>query len=186
MGTTIDATASPTGDTMTNAPAVPHVPDLPQVYEDLMRFRAGFSTLVMATGGADGEPDASYAAYIEEDGDFYVYVSELSRHTKNLMETERVSVLFIEDEASAGHPFTRRRLTYQCRAEEVARGTSQFDGILLRFEDRFGGLIATLRGLRDFHLFRLRPRSACYVTGFARAFAIDEVQLGEIRHIRTR
>jgi heme iron utilization protein len=171
---------------MINQTSEPGAPDLQQVYDDLMRFRADFSTLVMATCGSDGAPDASYAAYVEEGGDFYVYVSELSRHTRNLMETECVSVLFIEDESTAGHAFTRRRLTYRCRAEEVMRESSELDTILGRFEDRFGGLIATLRGLRDFHLFRLRPESACYVTGFAKAFAIDAVQLGEIRHVRAR
>ncbi|WP_325290514.1 pyridoxamine 5'-phosphate oxidase family protein [Thiocapsa sp.] len=39
-------------------------PDLDAIYEELQRFRAGFSTLSMATCGPDGEPDASYAPYL--------------------------------------------------------------------------------------------------------------------------
>jgi putative heme iron utilization protein len=162
----------------------PSPADLQQVNEELLRFRAEFATLVMATSSADGEPDAGYAAFVEQGGDFYVYVSDLSIHTKNLAETERVSVLFIEDEASASHPFARRRLTYECRAEEVARDTIDFDVILACFEAQFGSLIATLRGLRDFRLFRLVPKCARYVSGFGRAFAIDDAQLNEIRHVR--
>ena len=169
---------------MTDSTASPSAHDLAQVYAEVMRFREGFATLLMATVAPDGEPDASYAAYIEEDGDFYVFVSELSAHTKNLLESGRVSVLFIEEEAAAGHLFARRRLTYRCRAEEFARGSIGCETLLDRFELRFGALIVTLRGLRDFHLVRLRPVSARYVSGFAKAFAIDDVQLAEIRHLR--
>lgn len=169
---------------MTNEPTAPGLPDLRQVYEELTRFREGFSTLLMATVAADGEPEASYAPYVEEGGDFYIFVSELSSHTANLMHSGRVGILFIEDESSNRNLFARRRLSFQCRAEEVARTTAGFDSILGRFEARFGGLIATLKALNDFHLIRLRPQSGRYVTGFAKAFAIDDVALGEIRHIR--
>jgi putative heme iron utilization protein len=173
-------------DPMSNETAASPAPDLGKVYAEVLRFREGFATLLMATVDPDGEPDASYAAYVEEGGDFYVFVSELSVHTKNLLESGRVSVLFIEEEASAGHLFARRRLTFRCRAEEIARGSIGCETILDRFEVRFGALIATLRGLQDFHLVRLRPESARYVSGFAKAFAIDDVQLAEIRHIRDK
>ncbi len=169
---------------MNHKPTDPDLPDLRQVYEDLTRFREGFSTLLMATIGADAEPEASYAPFVEESGEFYIFVSELSSHTSNLMESGRVAVLFIEDESSTRNLFARRRLSYQCRAEEVARTTDGFETILGRFEGRFGGLITTLKGLSDFHLIRLSPRSARYVTGFAKAFAIDDVALAQIRHIR--
>lgn len=169
---------------MNNETTTPGLPDLRQVYEELIRFREGFSTLLMATIGADGEPEASYAPYVEQGGDFYIFVSELSSHTANLMQSGRVGILFIEDESSNRNLFARRRLSYRCRAEVVARTTAGFDTILDRFEARFGGLIATLKGLNDFHLIRLSPQSARYVTGFAKAYAIDDVTLAQIRHIR--
>lgn len=158
--------------------------DLEQVYAELQAFRAGFSTLLLATLNAEGEPDASYAAYVALDGDFYVFVSELSIHTKNLLEAGRASVLFIENEQEAAHLFARRRLTFQCQAEEVARENPTAEDILARFDAQFGALIATLRELQDFHLIRLRPHHARYVSGFAKAFVIDDVQLASIRHLR--
>lgn len=158
--------------------------DLDAVYKELQLFRAAFSTLSMATCGPDGEPDASYAPYLEVDGDFYVFVSALSTHTANLIETGRVSVLFIEEEATAVHPFVRRRLTFQCRVEEVGRDRDGYEGVLDLFETRFGGLVKTLRGLADFHLLRLHPERGRYVKGFGKAFAIDDVGLARIRHIR--
>jgi heme iron utilization protein len=138
----------------------------------------------MATCGPDGEPEASYAPYIEVGGDLYVFVSALSTHTANLIETGRASVLFIEDETRAVHPFVRRRLTLQCRVEEIARDEDGYGGILDLFEARFGGLVATLRSLADFHLLRLHPERGRYVKGFGKAFAIDDVGLARIRHIR--
>ena len=44
---------------------------------------------------------ASYAAYVERDGDYYVYLSERALHTCNLLDNGRVSVLFIENEGGA-------------------------------------------------------------------------------------
>ncbi|TVQ85751.1 MAG: HugZ family protein [Chromatiaceae bacterium] len=173
--------ASPPESSDRNAPSPP---DLQQVYAELQQFRTSFATLLMATSNSAGEPDASYAAYIEEDGDFYCFLSELSIHTRNLRERPRVSALFIENEASAGHLFARRRLIFTCEVEEVARDSTRCEALLDRFAGQFGALIATLRGLDDFHLFRLRPRHARYVSGFAKAFVIDDVALAEIRHLR--
>lgn len=158
--------------------------DLQDVREELEQLRAGFSTLLLATVSADGLPDASYAAYVERDGDYYVYVSELSTHTRNMASNGRASALFIENEAHAGHLFARKRLTYQCEAIEVARDAAAFDPIMQAFAERFGQLIDTLRGLQDFHLFRLRPMRGRYVAGFARAYEMDSAELQQIRHIR--
>ncbi|EGV19921.1 HugZ family pyridoxamine 5'-phosphate oxidase [Thiocapsa marina] len=164
--------------------AQPSTPDLDAIYEEIQLFRAGFSTLSMASISPGGEPEASYAPYLEADGDLYIFVSALSVHTANLIETGRVSVLFIEDEATAAHPFVRRRLTLQCRVDEIARDSDGYEAILDRFETRFGGLVATLRALADFHLLRLRPERGRYVKGFGKAFAIDDVGLARVRHIR--
>ncbi|MCG6983618.1 MAG: pyridoxamine 5'-phosphate oxidase family protein [Thiocapsa sp.] len=158
--------------------------DRDRLREKLLEFRSSFASLLMATVNRDGSPEASYAPFVEEGGDFYIYVSELSIHTRNLMDTGRASVLFIEEETASRNTFARRRLTVQCVAREVARGTPGFDTALSRFESRFGALIKTLRGLPDFHLFQLRPGGARYVTGFGKAFEIDRLDLAGARHLK--
>jgi heme iron utilization protein len=160
--------------------------DMREIREELETLRQDFSTLLIATVSADRVPDASYAAYVERDGDYYVYVSELATHTRNLQDTGRASVLFIEDESLAGHLFARRRLTYQCDAVAVARDSEEFFDVMSDFAGRFGKLIDTIRALDDFHLFRLRPGQGLYVAGFARAYAMDGADLGGVRHIRDR
>lgn len=157
--------------------------DLDTIRAEYEVFHENFDTLLMATADGVGEPVASYAAYVRDGLDFYVYVSELAAHTRNLKEQGKVSVLFIEDESAAKSPFARRRVTYQCGAEEIARGDAGFDPILDAFSRKFGALIdGTLRELKDFHLYRLRPRKASYVSGFARAFVIEGDELNSVRH----
>lgn len=122
----------------------------------------------MATVSNDARPEASYAPYIEDiNGAFYVFISELSQHTSNLKESPTASVLFIEDEAQADHLFSRRRLTLRCDCTYVPLNNQRWPEVLDYFKQRFGELIDVLRGLEDFHLFRLEPQAASYVRGFA-------------------
>ena len=160
------------------------VTDLQAVRDDLEQLASNFSTLLIATTSDSGEPNASYAAYVELNGAFYIYVSELSIHTRNLLANGRASVLFIEDETNAGHLFARKRLTYKCEALEIARDSELWEQALGRFGERFGNLIDMLRQLQDFHLFKLTPINGLFVAGFAQAYEVPDPKKGEVRHIR--
>jgi putative heme iron utilization protein len=161
--------------------------DLDQVYQEFSQFHAPFQSLLMATVDSQGQPDSSYATYVEFEGSFYIYISELSAHTGNLMQHPGLSVLFIEDESSAGHIFARKRATYRCVASEIERGSESFEQVMDLFADRFGPFInKTMRHILDFHLFRLEPVKASYVQGFARAFDIHGEGLKEIRHMNDK
>jgi uncharacterized protein (DUF924 family)/putative heme iron utilization protein len=152
--------------------------------KELLEFRSGFRSVLLSTISHDSVPEASYAPCVTDDtGYVYIYVSGLSRHTRNLRDTGRVSLLFIEDEKSARNIFARKRLSYTCEAEAVARDGDDWDQVLQRFTDRFGKFVNTLRGLPDFQLFRLIPRSGNYVRGFAQAYSFQGAGLGEIHHI---
>ena len=156
-------------------------PDLPAVLAEAREFNAGFATLLMATVSASGDPVASYAPYVvDREGCFHVYISELAAHTRNLTLTGRASVLFIEDEREAGQLFARKRVIYACRAAEIPRDAPEFEASMDRFASRHGAIVALLRGLLDFHLFRLRPERANYVRGFGETFELD----GEALSIR--
>jgi putative heme iron utilization protein len=113
-----------------------------------------------------------------------VFVSELSPHTKSLLRSGRVSVLFIEEESATRNLFARRRLSYRCSATEVASSDERFDRVLASLEQRFGRLIQTLRALPDFHLICLSPEDGRYVTGFAKAFHIEDPRRARLRPLR--
>ena len=161
---------------------MPGSDDLQQVRQACRDFPARFQSLQLATVSADGQPEASYAPFVADRGCYYVYLSDLARHGANLRATSRASVLFIEGEEQAKHPFARERLTLRCEATECPRGCERFESVLDLFEQRFGKFVQMVRPLGDFRLFELRPVAGSYVAGFARAYVLDGDDLANIRH----
>lgn len=157
--------------------------DLDEAFRAYQTLPMQHDSLIMATVNKDGMPNASYAVYIRDRHDYYVFISELATHTGNIAETGRVSVLFIENETQARHLFARRRVTLQCTASKIEHDCDLYRRIMKLFTDKFGSFMQLLENKQDFHLFRIRPLSGAYVAGFGRAFAIDGEQLGRIRHL---
>ena len=138
----------------------------------------------LATVGTDGRPDASYApVLIDASRRLHVYVSELSRHTANLLETGAASAMLIEDEGTAQQLFARRRVTFQCLAREIERGSGAWRQKLDQFESAFGEIMAGLRQLEDFHLIELIPQSGRLVVGFGQAFELSGEKMDELQHL---
>lgn len=159
-------------------------PTLEQILPEALGFFRNFRSLLLATSDGDGWPNASYAAHVIDDqGRFYVYVSDLAAHTGNLKVRLRASVLFIENENDAQHLFARRRLTCDCRVKPLARETPEWETAMGLFIAAHGAFMAMLKNLEDFRMFQLTPERAVYVRGFAQAYELMGEQLSEIRHI---
>lgn len=142
-------------------------------------------TVQLATVDAQGEPEASYAPCLRRQGLFYIFVSELAVHTRNLLTQPRVSLLFIEDENRSRNLFARKRLTLRCRAKDLPRDSAHANDILLDFRNAFGDTVDLLTALPDFHLFELQPESGSFVKGFGQAWSVDE-QLHLVAPIKSR
>lgn len=137
-------------------------------------FRAQLSTVILGTAAPDGTPDASVAAtLLDADGAFVIYVSGLAAHTRHLRASPRASVLLLEPEIPPGNPLARRRLTFACRAEPVARDSSMHAGLVLAFRQKFGATIDVMATLPDFQFFRLLPQTGRVVAGFGAAFEVN-------------
>ncbi len=130
-------------------------------------------TLVMATADKNGSPNVSYAPFVHCAPPLYVYTSSRSRHTTNMLETAKASVMFIEDEARTRNFFARKRFTCQCRVELVGRDTTEWRTVISLFKRKFGKVFDMIRPLRDFGLFRLTPQEGLYVQGFGQAFEVS-------------
>jgi putative heme iron utilization protein len=156
--------------------------DLSLVQEACKAFPSRFQTLHLGTVSDDGQPEASYAPYVHEYGRYWVYLSDLARHTANLRANGRASVLFIEGEVQAKHLFARERLTLRCVASECPRASDRFETVLDCFEQRFGHFMQAIRPLQDFRLFELAPLSGAYVAGFARAYSFEGDDPSRLRH----
>ena len=157
--------------------------DFDEVTAQFRVFRDSFQSVQLATADEHGKPEASYAPCIHDSKHIYVFVSELSRHTTNLIHNPQVSLLFIEPENGARQAFARRRLSYFAKVEEVARDSEHFAQLLDNFQQQFGSIIDVLRGLKDFHLLKLVPQSGTYVVGFGKAFELAGDDLDELQHI---
>ena len=145
-------------------------------------FLSSFRSVSMATVSADGVPDASYAPFVRiDDNAFYVNLSELSTHTGNLLSTPRASIQFLQAEDDSKQPFARKRLTFDVDADIVARDSTRWHQVMDLFSGKFGEVMNLIRPLQDFKLFRLQPRSAVFVRGFAQAFFIEGPELARLR-----
>ena len=152
--------------------------------EEAAVFLGRFKTLQMATASATGEPEASYAPFVRAgDNAFFICVSDLSRHTGHLAANGRASILLVEDESEAAQLFARRRLVFECAAEQVERGTARWNAVMDLFERKFGEVIGLIRPLADFRVFALVPRRGVFVKGFGQAYRIAGSTLDALREV---
>jgi len=144
-----------------------------------------FKSVILGTSNADGTPDASYSpAVMDDDRNFYVYISEMSSHTRNIMARDEASLMVIEDENSAEQIYARKRATFDCKAEELPHGSADWQKIVPLFKERFGKIFDSLLEMGDFHLFALRPTKGRLVVGFGRAFDITGEKLDRLEHVK--
>jgi putative heme iron utilization protein len=159
--------------------------ELDRIAEEARAFMAGFKTLLLATANADGKPLASYAPFVTgPDQSFYIYVSGLSQHTRDLDETRAASVLFIEDETHANQPFARKRLVLDCRVQPISRDSNEWHRVLDGFSETFGEVMKLLKPLADFKMFRLAPKQGMYVRGFGKAYRFNGGLPADLEHVK--
>lgn len=142
---------------------------------EVRSFLETFKTLMMASLTPEGEPHASTAPYVRVENDFYILISTVAQHGRNLLTSEQVSLLFAEDEVKTLQPFARKRITIEASVGEVLHEDERFPKMIALFKERFDSdLIASLAGMGDFHLFKLSPQSGSAVMGFGKAYRLDE------------
>ena len=154
---------------------------LKEAYVEKDSLIQNMHTVILSTKCADGIPNASYApSVIDSDGFYYIYISKLSKHANNLLSSENLSVMIIEDESKSKNLFARKRLTMNCNSSEVIRDSENWNNKISLLEGKFGESITFLKKLTDFHLFKIEPKDGLLVYDFARAFRFKGRKLDEI------
>ena len=149
-----------------------------QTFTDLVE------SLMLATVDSEGNPNVSYTPFVmDEEKNFYVFVSGMSVHTNNLHANGKASAMFVEDEKETKQIFARRRLTYDCTASLVEKDNPEWALIADKFAERFGDIIEALRSLPDFRFFKLTHYQGLFVIGFGAAYRISGENLDELMHI---
>ncbi len=142
-----------------------------QKYKKLVQ---DLQTLLLSTVSIQGEPECSYAPYVrDEQGLFYIFVSELASHAQNMLQTQRASIMFIQNEKNANNIFARERVIFNCSINEIQKQDEKYPVFLDKMSDELGETMSLLRGLPDFHLLQLSPTKGRYIAGFGQAFNID-------------
>lgn len=158
-----------------------------EIREEAEAFQQTFASLMLGSCSVDGQPHVSYAPYVRDmEGAFYVYISELAQHTGHLQANPRASIMLIADEAATENMHARKRVTWQCRVEEIQRGDAVFPVIMDQMQEVHGDVVQMLRQLEDFHLFRLIPEDGRYVRGFAQAYRLEGIQGQPATPVRDR
>ena len=137
-------------------------------------------SLHLSTINIDNSPLSSYAPFYYENGTFFVFLSRLASHYKNLARSSNVSIMIIEDEMKCSNIFARKRIEFQCTSVCKKTDCHETTAILDRFEQYSGETFSLLRTLSDFSLFEFKPKRGSFVEGFGQAYEINHHIISEI------
>ncbi len=157
--------------------------NLESIQTEIHELLANLKTVHLATIDDNNQPEASYTPYVEFESAYYLFISDLAKHTINLKQNASISLLFIEDEANCRNPFSRRRAILQGKGVIVQRDSAHYQLAIAQFRGRFGDFIDVIEPLQDFNLFRINAHKGRYIRGFAQAFELTGDGLNQIKHI---
>lgn len=135
---------------------------------------ANTKSIILATVDAEGAPNSSYAPFVQENNTFYILVSFMAKHTKNLSEGRKTSVMFIEDESATKQIYARERLTIEATTSQVERDSETWNSVVGKLKEAHGKVVDVIAEMKDFILIGLHPVKGSYVNGFGSAYFVDE------------
>lgn len=144
-------------------------PVAPKVKELIERSKS----VILATVDAEGNPNSSYAPFVQVDNTFYILVSFMARHTKNLSEGRKTSIMFIEDESATKQIYARERLTIEAATSQIERDSETWNNVVAKLKETHGKVVDVISEMGDFILIALQPVKGSYVNGFGSAYFVD-------------
>ncbi|MBW3695537.1 heme utilization protein HutZ [Vibrio sp. T187] len=151
---------------------------------EIKEFRQERRTIQLATVDEDGRPNVSYAPFVQNQEGYFVLISQIARHARNLEANPQVSLMMIEDEDSSKQLFARKRLTFDAVASVVERDSELWLQVVAQMKERFGEIIDGLSQLQDFVLFNLKAENGLFVKGFGQAYQVSGDDLVDFVHLQ--
>ena len=149
---------------------------------EIQEFRQQRKTIQLATVDEEGRPNVSYAPFVQNQEGYFVLISEIARHARNLQVNPHVSLMLIEDEESSKQLFARKRLTFDAIASVVERDSPLWAQVIGQMQERFGEIVEGLSQLQDFVLFNLKAERGLFVKGFGQAYQVSGDDLVDFVH----
>jgi putative heme iron utilization protein len=145
-------------------------PRTPQVNELLAQCKS----VILSTVNEVGKPNASYAPFARLDNKFYILVSFMAVHTKNLRDRKTASIMFIEEESAAKQIYARDRLTLDVSCSQIAKNTPEWEKGIELLKEKHGKILDVLVTMEDFIMIELSVLKGAYVNGFGSAYYVNE------------
>ena len=144
--------------------------------------RTRTASLATLRGGA---PNVSMVLYLPEDDftAFHIRVSRLAWHTQDMQDDARVALSIQETDAPSRDPQQLARLTLRGEATRLTEEGAQFERLKAAWLARYPDAGVTFE-LPDFSFWRIAPREARFVAGFARTFNLAPEGLVEVAKTR--
>jgi len=147
----------------------------------MKKFLANIQTAIIGTLDSHNYPFSSYAPYVYDENRFYVYISDIATHAKNLQKNPKVSLFFVEDESKTENMFARKRVSLQCDSQKIARGSERFERVLELFSQKFDAkMVATLKQMVDFNLYEFKVTYGEATFGFGKAYLVGGKNMDEL------
>jgi len=147
----------------------------------MKKFLANIQTAIIGTLDSHNHPFSSYAPYVYDENRFYVYISDIATHAKNLQKNPKVSLFFVEDESKTENMFARKRVSLQCDSQKIARGSERFERVLELFSQKFDAkMVATLKQMVDFNLYEFKVTYGEATFGFGKAYLVGGKNMDEL------
>jgi putative heme iron utilization protein len=108
---------------------------------------------------------------------WFIHVSRLSGHTQDLLKDPRVSLMLAMPDTGEKDPQQLARLTLTGDATELENGSDEEASAKEIYLGKFPHMADIVAQLGDFSFWVIRPKSARFVGGFARAFTLDPAAL---------
>ena len=119
----------------------------------------------------DGHANLAMVAYAfaEDFSAIYIHVSKLGKHTTDMENDPRVSLLITEADDGRLDPQTLARLSIRGTAEILPRTDPGYAQVKTIYLARFPEA-EQLFSLGDFNIWKITPKGGRFVAGFGRAF----------------
>ncbi|PWW15295.1 pyridoxamine 5'-phosphate oxidase family protein [Chryseobacterium sp. AG844] len=130
-------------------------------------------SVILATVDAEGNPNSSYAPFVQVDQTFYILVSFMAKHTKNLADGRKTSIMFIEDESATKQIYARERLTLEAATSQIERDSEVWNAVVGKLRETHGKVVEVISEMGDFILIALQPVKGSYVNGFGSAYFVN-------------
>jgi len=126
----------------------------------------------------NNQPFVSTVAYSTafDFSEFYILISQLAVHTKNIIENNKVSLMICQSENESKNPNSLSRVTLTGKASVAKISDDNYSIIRQNYLDK-NPLSEMLFNLGDFKIFKIEIDQARFIGGFAKTFNLSKKSL---------